>query len=322
MTSFSSNLNSNKNPQTSQNDTVKSIRQLIDSINDEQTILNQGMYGELANDSIIIVVQVHKRTTYLRHLVSSLSLAKDISKTLLIFSHDFYDEEINELVQSIHFCKVMQIFYPFSIQTHPNEFPGTDPKDCRRDTIKENALERKCLNALYPDMYGHYREAAFTQMKHHWWWKLNRIFDQLEVTRYHTGLLLLLEEDYYVAPDFLLVLNQLYETSLNFCSYCNILSLGTYSEKITSSNFYQVEMHSHKLDWRLTIKFSFKVEVSPWITSKHNMGMALNRETWREIKSCAKHFCDYDDCNICIKRVEIIFYNKLLQTTMIGHCKT
>lgn len=49
------------------------------------------------------------------------------------------------------------------------------------------AIIRKCNNALYPDLYGHYREAKFTQTKHHWWWKANRVFDQLDVTRYHTG---------------------------------------------------------------------------------------------------------------------------------------
>lgn len=49
------------------------------------------------------------------------------------------------------------------------------------------AIARKCNNALQPDMYGHYREAKFTQTKHHWWWKANRVFDQLDVTRYYTG---------------------------------------------------------------------------------------------------------------------------------------
>jgi len=43
--------------------------------------------------------------------------------------------------------------------------------------------------------------------------------------------------------------------------------------------------------------FDFKAEASPWITSEHNMGMAFNRGTWNEIKSCAKYFCDYDDYN-------------------------
>jgi alpha-1,6-mannosyl-glycoprotein beta-1,2-N-acetylglucosaminyltransferase len=54
-----------------------------------------------------------------------------------VFSHDYYDEEINELVQSVDFCKVMQIFYPYSIQTHPKEFPGESPGDCPRNIKKE-----------------------------------------------------------------------------------------------------------------------------------------------------------------------------------------
>lgn len=225
--------------QASQNDS-KSIRQLIAEINDRQTIINEEKFGPLMNDSIIIVVQVHKRITYLRHLIVSLAQARDISKTLLIFSHDFYDEEINELVQSIVFCKVMQIFYPFSIQTHPNEFPGTDPKDCKRDMKKDQALIAGCQNAQYPDLYGHYRESSFTQMKHHWWWKLNRVFDQLNVTRHHSGLLLLLEEDYYVSPDFLHVLSQLESSSKKVCKHCKILSLGSYDDTINSNNFFQV----------------------------------------------------------------------------------
>jgi hypothetical protein len=45
----------------------------------------------------------------------------------------------------------------------------------------------KCFNADWPDVYGHYREAKFTQIKHHWWWKANRVFDQLKVTRNFNG---------------------------------------------------------------------------------------------------------------------------------------
>lgn len=54
-------------------------------------------------------LQVHTRITYLRHLIVSLAQARDIDKTLLVFSHDYYDEDINDLVQSIDFCKVMQV---------------------------------------------------------------------------------------------------------------------------------------------------------------------------------------------------------------------
>lgn len=90
------------------------------------------------------------------------------------------------------------------------------------------AIIRKCNNALHPDLYGHYREAKFTQTKHHWWWKANRVFDQLDVTRHHTGLVLFLEEDHYVAEDFLHLLALMERRAAELCTKCNILSLGTY----------------------------------------------------------------------------------------------
>lgn len=65
--------------------------------------------------SLLLDDQVHKRISYLRHLIVSLAQAKDISKVLLVFSHDFYDEDINDLVQTIDFCKVLQVIYIVSI---------------------------------------------------------------------------------------------------------------------------------------------------------------------------------------------------------------
>ncbi|XP_073817913.1 alpha-1,6-mannosyl-glycoprotein 2-beta-N-acetylglucosaminyltransferase isoform X2 [Musca autumnalis] len=258
---------------------ISEIKRQIAKYNDMQLVLNEYTFGPLQNDSVIIVIQVHTRIIYLRHLIVSLAQARDISRVLLIFSHDFYDEDINDLVQSIDFCKVMQIFYPYSIQTHPNEFPGVDPDDCPRDIKKDQAIIRKCNNALYPDLYGHYREAKFTQTKHHWWWKANRVFDQLEVTKYHTGLVLFLEEDHYVAEDFLYLLEMMQRRTADLCPQCNILSLGTY---LKTFNYYT---------------YNSKVEVMPWISSKHNMGFAFNRTTWSSIRKCAKHFCSYDDYN-------------------------
>ena len=49
-----------------------------------------------------------------------------------------------------------------------------------------------CINAKWPDLYGHYREAKFTQTKHHWWWKANRIFNELRVTKTYNGKLFLI----------------------------------------------------------------------------------------------------------------------------------
>ncbi|XP_061498382.1 alpha-1,6-mannosyl-glycoprotein 2-beta-N-acetylglucosaminyltransferase isoform X2 [Anopheles gambiae] len=338
---------------------ISDIMRMINRYNDLQTVLNEDIYGPLQNDSVIIVVQVHKRITYLRHLIVSLAQARGISRTLLVFSHDYYDDDINDLVQSIDFCKVIQIFYPFSIQTHPTEFPGADPGDCPRDIKKEQALLRKCNNALHPDLYGHYREAKFTQTKHHWWWKANRVFDQLEVTKYHTGMMVFLEEDHYVAEDFLYILELMFRKSQDLCPKCNILSLGTYlktfnyytynkkhqqqqkllqqqrqlqqqqqlmlqkqrqqqqhqqqqqqqqqqQDQLSQQQSLQTQVTTEKYasqsQWGyqvLPTLYSIyqKVEVTPWISSKHNMGMAFNRTTWYEIVRCARHFCEYDDYN-------------------------
>lgn len=259
---------------------INEIRRHIEKINAEQRVINEEAFGPLASDSPVIVVQVHTRLTYLRHLIVSLAQAKDIEQTLIVFSHDVWDPDINYLVQSVDFCRVMQIFYPHSIQTHPRTFPGEDPHDCPRNIRKEQALLLKCTNAQHPDLYGHYREAKFTQTKHHWWWKANRVFDQLEVLKNHTGMVLFLEEDHYVAEDFLHVLKLMERTSKHSCERCNVLSLGTY---LKTYNYYA--------------DFSRKAEVTPWISSKHNMGMAFNRVTWNKLRKCASQFCSYDDYN-------------------------
>ncbi|KAG7306746.1 hypothetical protein JYU34_008177 [Plutella xylostella] len=258
---------------------ITSIRRAIERSNDAQTIYNEDIFGPVQNDTVIIAIQVHTRITYLRHLIVSLAQAKDIERTLLIFSHDYYDEEVNDLVRSIDFTKVMQIFYPYSIQTHPNEFPGVDPNDCPRNFKYNKALKQKCNNALHPDVHGHYREAKYTQTKHHWWWKANRIFNQLQCTTTHTGPVLFLEEDHYVAEDFLHMLALLRNTADKTCPQCEILCLGTYLKT------YQYHLNSDK------------VEITPWHSSMHNMGMAFNRTVWASIMAHQDQFCAYDDYN-------------------------
>lgn len=116
---------------------IAEIRRNIEKANNEQRVYNEESFGPLASDAPIIVIQVHTRLTYLRHLIVSLAQAKGIEQTLLVFSHDVWHPDINYLVQSVDFCRVMQIFYPHSIQTHPRSFPGEDPNDCPRNIRKE-----------------------------------------------------------------------------------------------------------------------------------------------------------------------------------------
>ena len=38
-----------------------------------------------------------------------------------------------------------------------------------------------CLNKDFPDRYGHYREAKYTQTKHHWFWKVKIFKSKLHI---------------------------------------------------------------------------------------------------------------------------------------------
>jgi hypothetical protein len=90
-----------------------------------------------APEFIVILVQVHSRLSYLRELIGSLNRTRFIEKTLVIFSHDVYDPQMNRLVDSIEFCATLQIFYPYSLQLYPNQFPGDHPNDCPKN-VKKN----------------------------------------------------------------------------------------------------------------------------------------------------------------------------------------
>ena len=88
-------------------DNLAYIKRAIWDANRQQKILNLDKFDLSASEStVVVVVQVHNRTEYLRHLVGSLRKAKDIEKTLIIFSHDFYSDDLNDIVSSIDFCPV------------------------------------------------------------------------------------------------------------------------------------------------------------------------------------------------------------------------
>ena len=254
----------------------------IQKINYEEKIKNQEIFGPINNNSnsTIIVIQVHDRIHYLRHLINSLNTSIGISQSLIIFSHDVWDEEINQLVESIDFTKVLQIFYPFSNQTYPREFPGDSPNDCPSIATREEAKEIKCFNADWPDMYGHYREAKMTQIKHHWWWKANHIFNKLNATKNFQGHVLFLEEDHYLTEDFLHILSLMQHQRDQHHPDCDILCLGTY-----------------KMELKDTMSVYQSFNITDWHSATHNMGMALNRKTWKNIEECATSFCQYDDYN-------------------------
>lgn len=156
-----------------------SIQALITLRNKQQKILNLEKFGPLTQSTVLITVQVHNRFSYLAKLIESLKAARNISSALVIFSHDVFSQEANQMIQEIDFCMVMQIFYPYSIQTHPLTFPGDDPKDCPRDILRSEAERINCRNYDHPGMFprGSFSETHqiefILEMKTNWWTPFN-----------------------------------------------------------------------------------------------------------------------------------------------------
>lgn len=89
---------------------------------------------------------------------------------------------------------------------------------------------------------GYERKANVTQIKHHWWWKANRVFDQLDVTENHTGLVLLMEADNYIAEDALHMLHLMQKEAEHSCPNCDVFSIGGKQDSI---NYYQSLVTNH-----------------------------------------------------------------------------
>nr|XP_053642457.1 alpha-1,6-mannosyl-glycoprotein 2-beta-N-acetylglucosaminyltransferase-like [Cherax quadricarinatus]XP_053642466.1 alpha-1,6-mannosyl-glycoprotein 2-beta-N-acetylglucosaminyltransferase-like [Cherax quadricarinatus]XP_053642477.1 alpha-1,6-mannosyl-glycoprotein 2-beta-N-acetylglucosaminyltransferase-like [Cherax quadricarinatus]XP_053642486.1 alpha-1,6-mannosyl-glycoprotein 2-beta-N-acetylglucosaminyltransferase-like [Cherax quadricarinatus] len=258
-------------------DAIVMIKKQVALANEEQKVYNEERYGAVSSNTTILLVQVHNRLENLRYLVESMKKVRGIEETLVIFSHDFWDAAINDFVRNISTFRVMQIFFPFSIQLHPFSYPGRDPRDCSWNVPRVE--EMQCLNHRWPDTYGHYREASFTQIKHHWWWKIHRVFEGVNVTRVnYTGTVVFLEEDHYLLPDLLHVLRLLQQHRASSCSSCQVLTLGNYN----------------KLG--LSVYRNF-IERGDWWVTKHNLGFALDAAAWNTLSKCKKFFCTFDDYN-------------------------
>ncbi|CAH8573768.1 unnamed protein product [Heterobilharzia americana] len=266
---------------------ISNLRQYVSLLNSIQYVRNADIYGQLpTRDNFnvvtsapehVIVIQIHNRSLELTLLIESLRRVKGIEKSLIIFSHDIYSDELNNLIASIRFARTVQIFYPHSIQIFSNSFPGTDPRDCESRLSPTKAKSIGCLNAGWPDTFEHYREAGFAQIKNHWLWKIQFMLDHFYPTKYYNGYFILLEEDYFVLEDILEVTSLISSKIWNPSNVDGIIALGSYDkhQKYTST----------------------KVEVTYWLAPKHNMGMAISRSMWRKIQSCLDLFCKYDDYN-------------------------
>lgn len=87
-------------------DSLQLLHQHLRTLNHKQRVLNADKFPPLSNDGLVLIVQVHKRENYLKQLFESLKKAEGIEKVLLVISHDYYYDDMNDVVASVDFCRV------------------------------------------------------------------------------------------------------------------------------------------------------------------------------------------------------------------------
>lgn len=265
-----------KKDPSSQIGNIQQIRRLLHRYNFEEKILNKDVYGPIKKDTTIFVVTVNKLTIYLEFLIVSLSQVNGIDDALIIFSHLYFDENINNLIQSIDFCRVLQLFYPYSMQMYPNEFPGYQKEDCPHDMLIEKAEASNCTGAYTPDIHGRYRNPVLVEKKHHWWWTANMVFETLTFTKNYTGNVIFLKDDLYLLHD----------------SIYMILFMKRLSETLNLGEFMSLNAVPYSIDKR---DDSYRVEVMSWDPVNDPDVFALDAAVWNSIASHYDMFCRIDD---------------------------
>jgi len=91
---------------------IQYYRQYVERKNREQFMYNQDLFSSKTT-RYILLVQVHTRVVYLKRFIEMLRSVQTINQTLLIFSHDFIDPQINILVTNITFVPVINVLYRF-----------------------------------------------------------------------------------------------------------------------------------------------------------------------------------------------------------------
>ncbi|KAM7503777.1 hypothetical protein LguiB_002681 [Lonicera macranthoides] len=244
------------------------LSKLLDKLN-KLPPRNMDLYPNLPKGHVVIVLYVHNRPQYLQLVVKSLSKVVGISETLLIVSHDGYFEEMNKIVEGIKFCRVKQIFAPYSPHVFTNSFPGESLKDCKD---KEDPIKNHCEGN--PDQYGNHRSPKIVSLKHHWWWMMNTVWDGLEETSKHSGHVLFIEEDHFIFPNAYKNLQLLIDLKPEKCPNCYAVNLAP------------CDVKSRGEGWESLIA-----------ERMGNVGYAFNRTVWRKIHRKAREFCFFDDYN-------------------------
>lgn len=250
------------------------IESFIEANNRKETILNYEMYGPIKKNTVVLVVFVRETSLALRFMLLSLSQVKGIQDVLLIFSHLYYDDQANALIKTIDFCRVLQIYYPYSLQLHPDSFPGFTSGDCPYYVNLKLAEFMNCTGVQSYDIHGRYRNPHLSEKKHYWWWTANQVFENLTCTDGHDGTFIFIDDYYFLIEDLIYMTVFMKNLSAKI-TRCDFLSLA-------STHLVTRDKHD-------------AVEVTTWDPVKHSGVLAFDLSVWNNIVSHYNHFCSIDD---------------------------
>lgn len=258
---------------------IKTIKHLIAKHNSEERILNLDYFGPLKRDAPVFVVFVDEFRTTLKYLLFSLSHLTGIEDALVIFSHSRYDENVNNLVQIVNFTRVLQIFYPYTIQVYQNEFPGFTKGDCPHTINIFRSKNINCTGIRTPDINGRFRDPKESQLKHFWWWTMNKVFENLLIVKHHTGIFTFLEDDVFLIEDFIYM-------TIHIRKICKLINNCEFIS-MHSPKFGQFKFEQH-------IGNAFMVELTTWNVN-HSSVLSFDSSVWNSIVSNYHHFCYFED---------------------------
>lgn len=239
---------------------LRELYDKLEKLNGAREVQNWEAFGPVQADTPVLAVRVGRDAERLQYLIVSLAQVDNIRSAIVIFSHSFYDESVNQLIEGITFCMVMQIYFPYSLQLFPNVFPGVEPSN--RCSYANEEAGRFCQE----------RDAHLAEVKHHWWWMAHIVFEDVAWAHIHDGMVIFLEENDYVLPDFMHMLRYA-QSSLSYVPEVQVLAFGRPLAKGLDHNKLMVD------SWR----------------PPYDKGLTFNKTVWNKIKNQSDHFCEYDD---------------------------
>lgn len=269
-----------KNELTSNPIPVEELKKIREGIIAKNEVVATGPYSSSQREEpfeFIIIVQVHSRHDFLEFLLSTIEKQSNLENALLVISTDISNSEVEQVISKIEFMNHVHIVFPNSAQFYSGEFPATTPNDCF-PLKHEEAKTKKCLNYPWPDTFGNYREAKISNIKHHWWWKLNFV-NQF----FHFNKLILLEEDHALANDAFNIIGHMNQFKCDNRA-CDLYSLGNYQNNL-------------KLSQNVKKYPPNQVHLTDWTSTQHNMGMVVDHSWVDKVISMSDDFCLYDDYN-------------------------